>query len=69
MNKTLKNLRIIQERRRIDPFRKTLLVERFNPYNPLTYMFLLSIITIGIVLYGAVEVFKDERVMKPFKWH
>jgi hypothetical protein len=69
MNKMLKNLRIIQERKRIDSFKITRLEERFNPYNPLAYIFLLIMILIAIVLYGAVEVFKEERVIKPFKWH
>jgi hypothetical protein len=69
MNKILRKLGIIQERKEIDSFKKTIIEQRLNPYNPLTYIFIPTVIIIGILLYGVIEVFQEERVTKPFKWH
>jgi hypothetical protein len=69
MNKILRKLDIIQERKKIDSFKKTIIEQRLNPYSPLTYIFIPSIIIIGILLHGVIEVFQEERVTKPFKWH
>jgi len=69
MNKILRKLGIIQERKTIDFYRKTIIEQRFNPYNPLTYIFIPIVIIIAILLYGVIEVFQGERVTKPFKWH
>lgn len=39
---------------------------RLNPYNPLSYIFLLLSISIGLILYGIIGTFKGYK--NPFKW-
>ncbi len=41
---------------------------RLNPYNPLTYLFLLIIIPIGVLLFGVIGFPKEVVAKNPFKW-
>jgi hypothetical protein len=41
---------------------------RINPYNPLSYLFLLIIIPIGILLFGVIGFPKEVVTKNPFKW-
>lgn len=39
---------------------------RMNPYNPLSYIFIVISLVVGLVLYGIIGTFKGYR--NPFKW-
>jgi hypothetical protein len=41
---------------------------RLNPYNPLTYIFMIVIVIIAIVLYGIVGAWAQLDLEKPFTW-
>lgn len=42
--------------------------QRFNPYNPLTYIVLVAIVLTGMFLQGFVGFWKDNTIINPFKW-
>jgi hypothetical protein len=41
---------------------------RFNPYNPLSYIVLITILIVGILMYGLVGVWGQTTTINPFKW-
>lgn len=41
---------------------------RFNPYNPLSYIALISIVIVGILMFGFVGFWKETDGRNPFKW-
>ena len=41
---------------------------RLNPFNPLSYIVLISIPFVGILLFGFVGVWKEISFNNPFKW-
>lgn len=42
--------------------------ERFNPYNPLSYVAVLIVFILAILMYGFVEVWEDTKNTNLFKW-
>lgn len=69
----LKNLFIIQEvsneNRTPKLGRGFITARRINPYNPLSYIVLVSILIIGILMFGLVGVWKKVGKENPFKWN
>ena len=68
MNKILKKLWILQENKKKMPLGNTYTYRRVNPYNPLSYIFLilLSIISIFFIgIFGVVENWNKNM----FKWN
>lgn len=41
---------------------------RFNPYNPLSYIALILILIVGILMFGFVGFWKETTTLNPFKW-
>ena len=41
---------------------------RFNPFNPLSYIFLPLFLIVGIVMFGFVGVWSECDLNNPFKW-
>jgi hypothetical protein len=41
---------------------------RFNPYNPLSYIVLITILIVGILMFGFVGFWKETTTINPFKW-
>jgi hypothetical protein len=77
--KILKTLFIIQERSNLNkgltpggipPFgRGFSKAYRINPYNPLSYLFLLVVLLVGILMFGIVGFWKEIEVRNPFRWN
>lgn len=59
MKKALLKLGITQEKKFKDPFNCTYSKHRLNPFNPLTYIFILLLFVVGFVLYGVYGFFKE----------
>ena len=69
MRKLLKILFIIQEKKKLDEFKRTRTLKRINPYNPLSYLAILITILIAIILFGFVGAWKEIDVLdNPFNW-
>ena len=68
IRKTLKFLRVIQEQEYKDPFKRTYLKRRMNPFNPLTYISILIIVLVGISMFGFVGFWKEVDLRNPFRW-
>lgn len=41
---------------------------RLNPYNPLTYVVILTALSIGIILFGIVGIWRETDLKNDFKW-
>lgn len=41
---------------------------RLNPYNPLSYLTVVTTIIVGIVMFGVVGFWKEVDLRNPFKW-
>ena len=41
---------------------------RFNPYNPLSYIALTMIVIIGVLMFGFIGFLKEIRNINPFRW-
>jgi len=69
----LKKILVIQEKsnkNRVEKLGKGFsTAKRFNPYNPLTYIVLFSILLIGILLFGVVGIWKEVDLRNPFSWY
>lgn len=76
IRKTLKFLQIVQtvsnEERHAKGLKKLgrgfVQAHRFNPYNPLSYITLVSILIVGILMFGFVGFWKETTLYNPFKW-
>ena len=69
MRKLLKILFIIQEKKKLDEFKRTRTLRRINPYNPLSYLAMLITILLAIILYGFVGAWNEIDIFpNPFKW-
>ncbi len=76
MKKILKFLFILQEvsneQRHKDGLKRLgrgyFKAHRINPYNPVSYPFVLIVFIIGIVLFGVVGVWREIDCRNPFKW-
>lgn len=68
IRKILKLLLIIQERKKKDAFNRTQIQRRINPYNPLSYIFFLLALIIGIFAFGIVGVREEFETHNEFKW-
>ena len=73
MKKFLKYIFVIQEvsnkNRKVKLGRGFSTSLRFNPYNPLSYMFLILIPFVAILMFGFVGVWKEIEFSNPFKWN
>jgi hypothetical protein len=68
IRKILKLLLIVQERKKKDAFNRTQIQRRINPYNPLSYIFFLLALIIGIFAFGIVGLLEEFEVHNEFKW-
>jgi len=75
--KVLKSLLIVQEKEWDITTRKKFggkeyhykrIHRRFNPFNPLTYVFLAIVIILGVILFGFVGFNKEVQMGNPFKF-
>lgn len=41
---------------------------RLNPYNPLSYLFIVSAFLVGLIMFGVVGFWKEIDIKNPFKW-
>lgn len=69
VRKILKWVFVIQERQVKNSLGKKRTERRLNPYNPLTYLVVLSCLLIGIILFGVVGVWGQFNIKKDFKWN
>lgn len=69
MRKFLKYVGIINTKEIKDSFNHNRTLKRLNPYNPLTYIFILISLIIGLIMFGLVGI-KDEINLDDlkFKW-
>jgi hypothetical protein len=42
---------------------------RFNPYNPLSYLSIILIVSIGLFMFGFIGFWKQIDSKNPFKWN
>ena len=66
----LKSIKVIQERKRRN-FNKVYYTEiRYNPYNPLSYIFMILELIGGFLIYGVIGIKSDLKRINynPFKW-
>jgi len=72
MHGILKSLRIIQvasnEGREKKLGRGFSSAYRLNPFNPLTYIFLIGLFVVGITVFGVVGFWSQIDIKNPFKW-
>ena len=68
IRKILKLLLIVQERTHKDVFNKKRVQQRINPYNPLSYIFFLLALIIGIFVFGIVGICEEFELHNEFKW-
>lgn len=75
--KVLKSLLIVQEkeveittRKKFggEEYRYKRIYRRFNPFNPITYVFLAIVIVLGIILFGFVGFNKEVQMGNPFNF-
>jgi thiosulfate reductase cytochrome b subunit len=57
----LKFLAVIQQRG--EPKKR-----RINPYNPLSYITIVIVFISGLIMFGAVGIWKEIDLSNPFKW-
>lgn len=69
MRKLLKTVGVIQTKEINDTFKRKKTLQRLNPFNPLTYIFILIALIVGIVMFGIVGI-KNEINLDDlkFKW-
>lgn len=41
---------------------------RLNPYNPLSYIFFVCAVLVGLIMFGVVGFWKETDQRNPFKW-
>ena len=69
MRKLLKYLYVIQEKTHHDEFRRKRVKRRLNPYNPLTYVVMVSVIIVGVIMFGVVGLKNEINIDElKFKW-
>ncbi len=68
LDKILKFLFVLQKRTKTDAFNHKYKQRRINPYNPLSYIFLMILYIIGFFAYGIQGMIEDARPIKEFKW-
>ena len=69
MRKVMKNLWVIQEKNFLDEFKRTRVKHRLNPYNPITYIFIVMSLVIGVVMFGVVGIKNEININElKFKW-
>lgn len=66
MRKLLERLYVIQKKTYVDEY-GTRTLKRFNPYHPLTYIFIPLYYALAIAMYGFVG-YKQEMDSNFFKW-
>jgi hypothetical protein len=66
--KVLKALFVVQEKQEIDVLNRKHTKIRLNPFNPLTYLFMLGLVLVGIILFGIYGVFNEVDLKKPFNY-
>jgi hypothetical protein len=73
MKKILKSLMILQEvsnkNRTPQLGRGFTTAKRLNPYNPLSYLFLIGVLIGGILMFGFVGFWKETDQFNIFKWY
>lgn len=68
MRKLLKYLYVIQEKTYDKKFRKAV-KRRLNPYNPLTYLFIVIFLIVGVIMFGVVGLKNEINIDElKFKW-
>lgn len=69
MRKLLKSVGVIQTKEINDTFKRKKTLKRLNPFNPLTYIFILIALIVGIVMFGIIGI-KDQINLDDlkFKW-
>ncbi len=68
LDKILKFLFVLQERTKTDEFNHKYKQRRLNPYNPLSYVFLILLYIVGLFAYGIIVMIEDAEPIKEFKW-
>ncbi len=68
LDKILKFLFVLQERIKTDVFNHKYKQRRLNPYNPLSYIFLMILYTIGLFAYGIIGLIEQTEPIREFKW-
>jgi hypothetical protein len=73
LRKTLRFLFILQE---VDNRNKTpkmgrgfFTAYRLNPFNPLSYIFIIIILIFGIIMFGIIGFWKEIDYRNPFAWN
>lgn len=73
MKRILKFLGIVQEvnnRNRPQKLgRGFLTAYRVNPYNPLSYLFIIIAAITGVIMFGFVGIWREIDYRNPFKWN
>ncbi len=69
VGKVLKFLYIVQERELRNGRRFPVKQRRLNPYNPLTYVFVIIIHFIGFFWVGLRVLIYENNTLKEFKWN
>jgi hypothetical protein len=68
MRKILKALFMIQEKQVKSPIGPSYRKIRMNPYNPLSYIFILLAFIVGLFMFGLVGIWKEMDLKNPFKY-
>ena len=69
MKKILIALKVVQEKKVKDPLGLTYTKRRLNPFNPLTYLFLVITFVVALLMYGFVGVWEQININElKFKW-
>lgn len=69
MRKILKKIGVLQEKtiHQDNRFKRRTFV-RINPFNPLSYVAIISILVVGIITFGLVGFWRQIKIKNPFKW-
>ena len=68
MKKILKALFLIQEKQLKSPIGARYTKIRMNPYNPLSYIYILLAFIVGLFMFGFVGIWKEMDLKNPFKY-
>jgi hypothetical protein len=68
MRKILKALLMIQEKQVKSPIGPSYRKIRMNPYNPLSYIYILLAFIVGLFMFGFVGIWKEMDLKNPFKY-
>lgn len=68
IEKIMLSLLVLQETEVKDALNKSYTKRKLNPYNPLSYLYILIISIIGFIMFGVVGFWKEVDTSNPFKW-